>query len=514
MPDNQDGYMVALYPPPDVAKAIALPGGEPVEELHLTLAYMPNEDGADDTARLGAILQDWAQGQAPLEGAVQGVGRFNPKEENGKEPFYASFFCDQLPAFRQSLIDLIQGHGYQVALNFTPHITLAYLEKGTSPLLQPIEDRNARFDSVALVVGGRRHNLPLGQNGNGKVGEMIKHEGDKWVLYSKDGTKTLGTFDSQEDAEERERQIQAIQHSEGRQTESLIVDITPIKEAAGFKGRAWDVTIIGAETPGAVVERGGTEYIESANGRLYACPALEQSVPLWNGVKVYDNHLTDKEFEQRQGMRSVAKEWIGTIVRPTWNAAKRQLRGVFQVVDRELASKLKDAYDQGVLKTIGLSIDTIPETKSIYFENKPFTVIDGFRKILSVDLVTEPAAGGMFNRLLASAQAKNGPTPEQRAEILAELPGMVREALAGTGLGRVGEQAMSIGGMKDAIKATDRKAAEAWIAAGVVRSAAGRARGGQREPYGKAGPYFKRAQDLIKSAQKEMTKGARFIWKA
>jgi hypothetical protein len=33
---------------------------------------------------------------------------------------------------------------------------------------------------------------------------MIRKEGPKYVLYSKDGTKKLGTFRSKEDAERRE----------------------------------------------------------------------------------------------------------------------------------------------------------------------------------------------------------------------------------------------------------------------------------------------------------------------
>lgn len=45
------------------------------------------------------------------------------------------------------------------------------------------------------------------------VEKMIKHEGSKWVLYSKDGSKKLGTFDSKEAAEKREREIQYFKHN-------------------------------------------------------------------------------------------------------------------------------------------------------------------------------------------------------------------------------------------------------------------------------------------------------------
>ena len=36
---------------------------------------------------------------------------------------------------------------------------------------------------------------------------MIRHEGSRWVLYSADGQKKLGTFATKAQAEKRERQI-------------------------------------------------------------------------------------------------------------------------------------------------------------------------------------------------------------------------------------------------------------------------------------------------------------------
>lgn len=42
---------------------------------------------------------------------------------------------------------------------------------------------------------------------------MIKKEGKKYVLYSKDGSKKLGTFGSEKEAKDREKEINAIKHS-------------------------------------------------------------------------------------------------------------------------------------------------------------------------------------------------------------------------------------------------------------------------------------------------------------
>ena len=46
---------------------------------------------------------------------------------------------------------------------------------------------------------------------------MIKKVGSKWILYSRDGTKKLGEFDTKEDAEEREKEINRIKHMKNKQ---------------------------------------------------------------------------------------------------------------------------------------------------------------------------------------------------------------------------------------------------------------------------------------------------------
>ena len=81
---------------------------------------------------------------------------------------------------------------------------------------------------------------------------MIKHEGDTYVLYSQDGAKKLGTFDSKEAAEEREREIQAIQHAkEGHVPRGAAeVDEQGREESGVFvrevdpTGGEWDVRIL------------------------------------------------------------------------------------------------------------------------------------------------------------------------------------------------------------------------------------------------------------------------------
>ena len=188
-------------------------------------------------------------------------------------------------------------------------------------------------------------------------------------------------------------------------TDNLFLEATVEKALAG---KEWEVTIIGAQRPEDLLTVDGKRYVMSENGRLYDVDALRDSAGRWEGIKVYDNHLTEEEFIRKQGMRSPTTEWLGTIVRPYWDDAKAQLRGIFKVVEAGLAAKLKAAHDQGILSTIGLSIDTSPiKGEDILHEGNWLPVIAGFNRIQSVDLVAEPAAGGRLERLIAAKQYNN-----------------------------------------------------------------------------------------------------------
>lgn len=263
---------------------------------------------------------------------------------------------------------------------------------------------------------------------------MIKHEGSKWVLYSQDGKKVLGEFDSEEEAMKREKQIMFFKHKgESEGSDYFAADIAPRAvegegDSAPFEGHEWDVTVIGGDGDN-VVNVDGREYIKSKNNRLYAVDGLKNSASAWENIQVYDNHLTDSEFTEKQGMRSFGREWIGAIVAPKWDAAKRQVRGILKVIDESIAKKLKAAHEAGILKTFGLSIDTKPQWGQVVYEGQTTPVVEGFEQIYSVDLVMRPAAGGGFNRLIA-AQTLQGEIEMTPEEIQALIVKGIAEALA------------------------------------------------------------------------------------
>jgi hypothetical protein len=207
--------------------------------------------------------------------------------------------------------------------------------------------------------------------------------------------------------------------------EYVEAEISPRGEKTG---REWDVTIVGPATPDDLLVVDGREYIRSKNGRLYACEALKSSTPLWEGIKVFDNHLTDAEFEEKAGMRSVASEWIGVLTAPRWDEQARKLCSTLKIVDHSLAEKLRLAWEQGVLNAVGLSMDTSPTSRDVVIEGRSWPAVEGFQKIYSVDLVSEPAAGGGFNRLIAAKHTQEVTmlSDEMRNEIMA----LIKEALA------------------------------------------------------------------------------------
>jgi hypothetical protein len=191
-----------------------------------------------------------------------------------------------------------------------------------------------------------------------------------------------------------------IEHAWVPVTEAVRVTESKGKEPAD-KGLEWAVTIIGPETANDLITDGAGSYIRSQNGRLYSCAALEASVPLFQDTKVYDNHLTDKQLRETHGMRSVVRELVGVIVDPTWNKAKNAIIGTLKVIDEALRNKLILANEANVLDTFGLSIDALCEGKPVNMGGQNMTLIEQIGKVLSVDIVANPAAGGRLSRMIA-----------------------------------------------------------------------------------------------------------------
>lgn len=160
---GHDGVMIAVYPSPELTAELALDGGEPAEELHLTLAFFGSVDEFNERGRedVVAVLETFVAEHDALMGKVGGVGRFAAPD--GRDPVYASADVPGLSRLRTALVEALEVAGVAPLADhdFTPHITLAYLEPGSPMPVQSVEPRPFAIDALELVVAGERRRFPL-----------------------------------------------------------------------------------------------------------------------------------------------------------------------------------------------------------------------------------------------------------------------------------------------------------------------------------------------------------------
>jgi 2'-5' RNA ligase len=160
------GVMIALFLTTEAAQTLALPGGEPPSEMHVTLAYLGEaaDWNAQQRARLRDCLARFASTHHLSGGGHTGdLDRFNVSEE-GKYPLIAHVEMPGLGAFRAELVKELVRNGLPYDTthpNYVPHITLAWVQDGAKPPVQSIAPVLLRFDTVWLAMGDERTSFPL-----------------------------------------------------------------------------------------------------------------------------------------------------------------------------------------------------------------------------------------------------------------------------------------------------------------------------------------------------------------
>lgn len=117
---------IMLPLPADAAAALALPGYEPAEELHVTVAYADSvPDGA--ASQVAVWLSQLADQLQPLQAVVGGeLGTF--AGEDSEHILWAAVQCEGLDALRAAAVEALTSAGCTLSpLDFIPHVTLAYL---------------------------------------------------------------------------------------------------------------------------------------------------------------------------------------------------------------------------------------------------------------------------------------------------------------------------------------------------------------------------------------------------
>lgn len=197
-PDFSDGVMVAVYPDPAAADAVAkhISGPDntiPRGDLHVTLAYLGTTDEVQLSAdAIANAVRDAAEGTEPLEGSIGGIGQF-PADENadgeGGAPTWAPVDVPGLGLLREAIVSAL-GDAVRTDHGFTPHMTLGY---GIG-LIDPVPATPVTFSSVRVMYGTQRQDIDLGGT-DGSEGKSVESK-RKMSAAQRRGKPTLpGTTD-------------------------------------------------------------------------------------------------------------------------------------------------------------------------------------------------------------------------------------------------------------------------------------------------------------------------------
>lgn len=156
--------MVALMLPKAVASAVAVEGGVPSQDMHVTLTFhgeTTDEQHAGLVEALQAYAKDW--GGKPLRGSIGGLGTFPADDAEKGSPWWipvdvpgVNTLHEQVKAVADKHAPAAENHGY------TPHSTLTYV-KDDEDAPDPVDKHDVEFKSIWVVRGNtQRTEIPLG----------------------------------------------------------------------------------------------------------------------------------------------------------------------------------------------------------------------------------------------------------------------------------------------------------------------------------------------------------------
>lgn len=157
---NHAGAMLAIMIPSTIAGRLAIPSGEPANDLHITLFYFGDNADLSENQKERIVKGAHAVSHffGPFEVKLSGTGIF---EENEERPLFAQVESPVLIDYRAALADLYERQGvpYSKDYEYHPHCTLKYLNAEPAPELQVAE----RFtvDTLHAVFGPMHVSLPV-----------------------------------------------------------------------------------------------------------------------------------------------------------------------------------------------------------------------------------------------------------------------------------------------------------------------------------------------------------------
>ena len=142
-----------------------------------------------------------------------------------------------------------------------------------------------------------------------------------------------------------------------------------------------------------IIKEGGGN---AKDNHYYPASTLMRDANLFEGTKMYVDHLTAEQEKKLGGLPRSVNDWVATIKESWWDEASREIRGRIKVVKPWFMDFLTEAKDD-----VGVSIrgrGKVTPNKKV--GNKIVNVVESLLKPKSVDFVTEAGAGGKVLELL------------------------------------------------------------------------------------------------------------------
>lgn len=157
------GGMVALYPRTDYAQQLHIPGGEPVQDMHVTMAYLGEDVTGSDPGGISQGLDQICSSYTVIDARVMGHATFNgdggPNGDMDPCAVYLISDSEQMDNLHRDILDLCtqQFNLPQQHAPWLPHLTAGYgLDANMLDYHGPI-----LFDRIGFKFAGRSHVFPL-----------------------------------------------------------------------------------------------------------------------------------------------------------------------------------------------------------------------------------------------------------------------------------------------------------------------------------------------------------------
>lgn len=158
-PDFGGSSMIALYPPAEVAAALAVAGGLPPSDMHVTMAYTGPAADVDVDVLASAARQVAAR--PPIEATISGHARFTGDDDG--DVIVALVDSPAIERLRRDLVDALTERGITLpgGHGFTAHQTITYLDPGRPSPVERIDPIPVVYDTISVAAGGQRIDVPF-----------------------------------------------------------------------------------------------------------------------------------------------------------------------------------------------------------------------------------------------------------------------------------------------------------------------------------------------------------------